>query len=429
MYSLAWGISPDKIIHWDTLNLAMLSEKSLVKTCLILAVFYHFVFFFGYYGPFHTIFRWSCLLAWGSVFLLIFLYFAANWQSNVKGGFVKVLYKIFLLIVALALIRSILHVHGVKGFFWLIFDSYNGLSLFPALFFIIGCNSKYFALTNNLLSVFCFLTFLITLFFIKSFELAVFILMPIFYVIVTYPLQSPGKRILTFIIAATIISVSLTHRAGMMRIIISYFIVVIYYLILKIKINKTLLYIIIFSVLMIPFYFLYRGMTGYNVFTEVLGEQTEDYSEQNLRIDTRTFLYSEVFQDLKFSEALVVGKGIDGGYSSVSFQTSNRKGVEVGFLQILLKTGIIGFLLYFILIFSAIFKALGKSNNIYLKCLGILLSSYVLMFFIENVLAFDLLNIVIWLVIGMCHSKELLRLNDHEIKNLFINGKMDKGII
>ncbi|HEY5124868.1 MAG TPA: hypothetical protein VIK14_14145, partial [Ignavibacteria bacterium] len=211
--------------------------------------------------------------------------------------------------------------------------------------------------------------------------------------------------------------------------IISYFIVLIYYLVLNIKINKTLLYIIIFCVLMIPFYFLYRGMTGYNVFTEVLGEQTEDYSEQNLRIDTRTFLYSEVFQDLKFSEALVVGKGIDGGYSSVSFQTSNRKGVEVGFLEILLKTGIIGFLLCFILIFSAIFKALGKSNNIYLKCLGILLSSYVLMFFIENVLAFDLLNIVIWLVIGMCHSKELLRLNDHEIKYLFINGKMDKGII
>ena len=214
----------------------------------------------------------------------------------------------------------------------------------------------------------------------------------------------------------------------MMRIIISYFIVLIYYFILKIKINKTLLYLIIFCVLMIPFYFLYRGMIGYNVFQEVLGEPTEDYSEQNLRIDTRTFLYSEVFQDLKLSKSLVVGKGIDGGYSSVSFQTSNRKGVEVGFLQILLKTGIIGFLLYFILIFSAIFKALGKSNNIFLKCLGVLLSSYVLMFFIENVLAFDLLNIAIWLVIGMCHSKELLKLNDHEIKRLFINGKIDKDI-
>ena len=174
----------------------MLTEKSLVKVCLILAVFFHFVLFFGYYGPLHRIFLWSCLLAWGSAFLLVFMYFAANWQSNVKGSIVIVLYKLFLFIVVVALFRSILHVHGVKGFFWLIFDLYNGLSLVPALFFIIGCNSKYFALTNNLLSVYCVLVFLITLFFIKSFELAVFVLMPIFYVIVTFPLQSPGKRIL-----------------------------------------------------------------------------------------------------------------------------------------------------------------------------------------------------------------------------------------
>lgn len=38
--------------------------------------------------------------------------------------------------------------------------------------------------------------------------------------------------------------------------------------------------------------------------------------------------------------------------------------VEVSFLQILLKTGIVGFILYITIIVSAIFKALSKSKNL-----------------------------------------------------------------
>ncbi len=118
---------------------------------------------------------------------------------------------------------------------------------------------------------------------------------------------------------------------------------------------------------------------------DISGNPTEDYSQSDLSADTRTFLYYEVFQDLKFNNAFVFGKGIDGGYASEIFQTFSRSTVEVGFLQILLKTGIVGFLAYFAMLFSAIFKALGKSKSIFMKCLGLLLSSYVLMLFIENV--------------------------------------------
>jgi len=44
------------------------------------------------------------------------------------------------------------------------------------------------------------------------------------------------------------------------------------------------------------------------------------------------------------------------------------------------------------------------------------------MFFIENTLAFDLLNISTWFIVGMCHSDKLRALNDQEIKILFLNG-------
>jgi O-antigen ligase len=255
-------------------------------------------------------------------------------------------------------------------------------------------------------------------------ELAVFLLMPLFYVIITYPLQSNRDRILTLIVSVSVILISMTHRAGMIRILLSYFIVLVYFIILKVKISKVFLYIIVFCLLLVPFYFLYQGVHGNNIFQTLLGESTADYSQEDLKIDTRTFLYSEVLQDLKLNRAFLFGKGIYGGYASDTFQTWNRRGVEVGFLQILLKLGIVGFIVYFILIFSAIFRALGKSKNLYLKCLALLLAGYFLMFFIENVIAFDLLNIVVWLAVGMCHSKELLRLSDNEIRILYKNGKL-----
>lgn len=58
-----------------------------------------------------------------------------------------------------------------------------------------------------------------------------------------------------------------------------------------------------------------------------------------------------------------------------------------------------------------------------MKYLGLLLCGYVLMFFIENIIGFNLFNIIIWTVVGMCHSRELRDLSDKEIKELFLNNK------
>ena len=41
------------------------------------------------------------------------------------------------------------------------------------------------------------------------------------------------------------------------------------------------------------------------------------------------------------------------------------------------------------------------------------------MIFIENQIAYNLLNVLIWVVIGMCHSEEMRKLTDKEIRSLF----------
>lgn len=399
----------------------MISKKTLVIICLILAMIFHFIFYFGLYGPSFnkSILNYNSLLALASSLILIFLYIGSNWRSDLKGNFIIKIFDLMMLWIFICYFRSMLNINGIIELKELLFSPYIGLSLFPTLFFLVGINLKYFSPINRILSIYCVLIWVFSLFYINYFELQFFLLLPLFYVIVTFPLQSYKNRILTLIISVSVIVISLTNRAGIMRILISYLIVVIYYIIIKINLNKKLINIIIFCILMSPFYFLYLGINGKSVFKMTLGDSTEGYSQGNLKSDTRTFLYFEVFQDLKISKAFIFGKGINAGYASDSFETFNRTVVEVGFLQILIKSGIVGFLLYMTLIFSAIFKALSKSKNLFVKFLGLLLSGYVLMFFIENIIAFNLLNIIIWFVVGMCHSEGLRGLNDQEIRNLF----------
>ena len=393
---------------------------------IVFAMLYHLILYLDSYGPSlgNTIANGNAFLALGSSLILLFVYVTTKWRVDLKGTKALWLYDFMILWVLICYFRSFLSTYRIYTMKEMLFSPYVGLSLFPILFFIVGVNKKYFFIINRLLFIYCLVIFVFSFPFITYFELQFFLMIPLFYVIITFPLQTPRGRLLTFIMSATIMFTSMTNRAGILRILISYMIVIVFYLVLEMKVSKKLINVIVFLALVTPFYLLYLGLSGKDVFKLVLGENKEQgYQQENLRSDTRTFLYVDVFRDLKINKAFIFGKGINGGYASEDFETFSRLAVEVGFLQILLKSGIIGFLLYISLLISAIFKALNNSENYFMKYLGLLLCGYVLMFFIENIIGFTLFNVVVWCVIGMCHSKELRALNDKEIKNLFLNIK------
>ncbi len=394
----------------------MPTQRTIGNFCIILAAIFHFVYFFGLYGPNASIYRWSYIISWGITFLLFGMLIGTSWKVNLKGYLPVFLYSLYMLLAFIGIIRAALETRGWTALTELFMDSYNGLSLLPAFFFIIGSNIKFFTSINKTLIVYCILTFIFSLFFIERTGLMSFLLIPIFYVIITFPLQSKKARVLFLLVSIVIIIISLTHRAGVARILISYLIVISSYLLSVSKINKRLLYFAVFCVLMVPYLFIYLGSQGNNIFRNVLGE-TDDYSQENLMADTRTLLYIEVFQDLRVKNDYIFGGGVTAGYRS--YRNLERRAVEVGFLQMMLKVGTVGVLVYMALIISAIYKAINRAKSKFFTGLGLLLASYVILFFIENVLAFDLLNIVIWLVIGMCHSRELLSKDDSELKAMF----------
>ena len=407
----------------------MIDKKTLVIISFITALFSHFVFYFATYGPpmSNAIFNINGLVALAASMILFLVYLGTNWRSDLRGDFILTIFDLMILLMFISFFRSFLNTYRVFSWKELLLSPYVGLSLFPVLFFIVGVNGKYFFLVNKILSIYCIVVFIFSLLLINYFELQFFLLMPLFYLIITFPLQSPRNRIFTLIVSITVIITSFTNRAGLLRISISYLIVVLYYIIIKMRISRKLINIFVFLILTIPFYFLYLGIKGQDVFLMVLGENTQAASgQENFKADTRTFLYVDVFRDLKLNKAFIWGKGINAGYASDNFETFNRTMAEVGFLQILLKSGILGFLVYISLIISAIYKALNRSENSFIKYLGMMLAGYLVMFFIENVILFNLLNVIIWLVVGMCHSKELRNLNDNEIRELFSNQRQQE---
>lgn len=398
----------------------MFSKKQLLFASTILALIYHFVFYMNTYGPVKGLLNnMIYLIAYASILIIFFIYISTKWRVDFKDKISLRIHDLLIIWILVCFVRSMLQIGNGEEMRLYLLSNYMAISLFPVLFLLVGVNAKYFYSINRTLIIYMIIAGVLSMFFLNYFELQIFLLMPVFYVILTMPLRSVTGKLFIILITISIIAVSLSNRAGILRILISYSIVAAYYLMLYARMNKKLLIMIIFLILMLPPVALYLGTKGQSVFQMTLGDNETAYSQMDPYADTRTFLYYEVFQDMKSNNAFVFGKGLNAGYYSESFRTYSRPIVEVCFLQLLLKTGIVGVLLYLTVILIALFKALKRAQNLFIKSLGILLASYIIMMFIENQVAYNLLNVVIWIVVGMCHSEELLNMNNREIKQLF----------
>lgn len=132
--------------------------------------------------------------------------------------------------------------------------------------------------------------------------------------------------------------------------------------------------------------------------------------------DTRTFLYEEVFLDLTQKNDLLIGRGSIGKYKSLYFlnwaesneggDSYERLNVEVGFLGILIKGGLILLLLNYSLFLFAIYKGFNFENNFMIRMISLTILNHVLISFVENSLAYTPYYILIWLFVGVCLQKK-----------------------
>ncbi|NEM97264.1 hypothetical protein [Pontibacter burrus] len=294
--------------------------------------------------------------------------------------------------------------------------------------FILWATKKNALYWLNRLSLISVQIGIILLFISLSFDLPLPVLcfLPTFFLLLNYPYVSKNDKV--WIILSTFLGAFVfwqsDMRIGIVRIILCFGIFIISQLDIKwfYKFSAiVMLSIVVFGATL-------GVITGKSLFIEISSVIESNFNVTDLATDTRTFLYTEVFSDLDKTDSFILGKGPIGTYYSDYFYFLNdedgtgdhhiRHNVEVGVLHYLLKGGVIYLILIAIINIYAIYNALSKVRNRYVRSLGLLTAANVMVLFIENIPSYSILFALIWIITGVCTSKWFKKLNDRQIKLL-----------
>lgn len=303
------------------------------------------------------------------------------------------------------------------------------LAIVLGLNFTVSFNMLRFVLTRIFLLSFLFLPMT----FNYDTELYARVVIAVSVFILFIPYLQWRWRILVLIVAYFSLAIDFSYRVNAMRILIPLGLLPLYYN--RLIQSKPILNTIIALAFCIPLILLYLGVTDrFNIFRD--GFVTDSYvtvneggqtRDSNLSSDTRTFLYDEVFGSmLRRNSSFVIGEGGGANYESLWFEDmvvdigfKGRASSEVGFLNMILYSGIISVIMYAAVLFSAAYYSINRSNNTLCKTLGIFLASHWVLFFVEDIARLDMNNYFIWFVVGLCFSNQFRALSDKEIKQFF----------
>jgi hypothetical protein len=243
--------------------------------------------------------------------------------------------------------------------------------------------------------------------------------LPISLFLIFFPYLKSFHKIIMLFLSILIIFFDQTVRTHTLYIILSFFIISFYlFKINNLKFYKFLTYFII----IIPFFLIILFFI-FNI--DIFDYISLNYKSQNSELfaNTRSFLYLEVLGSLDNFFNIIFGSGASASFESDTFRFNQfifeegRYSTEVGFLNIILKSGIFGFFLLSLLIFQPIFFTLNNSKNTLSKLLSLKLATYWLVLFIEQPQFIGLGYFFIFFNIGILLSSKFINLDDNEIKS------------
>lgn len=191
------------------------------------------------------------------------------------------------------------------------------------------------------------------------------------------------------------------------------------------KIVKTVFY---WALILVPIILFALGITGtFNIFQYM--EDSYSYrargGERDMFVDSRTAIYEDVFTELSEKDAIVWGLGGNGKTrtSLTELKDANyaekykygRPGTESGMLNYIQYGGLIGFLVYGLLLIVGSFRAVFKSNNQLMALIGLFVAFKFLFSFLEDRIGFQPASFYLFLTIGMCYNVRLREMDDDEM--------------
>jgi hypothetical protein len=159
------------------------------------------------------------------------------------------------------------------------------------------------------------------------------------------------------------------------------------------------------------------------------GEVVED----DLKADTRTFLYVDVLETANKYNSWLIGRSPARGNETTSFDDEDMTGRgerasnEVAILNIFTWTGIVGVALYLMVFYRASYLAINFSNNTYSLIIGLFISFRWIYAWVEDVNNFTLNYVFLWFMIGLCYSKSFRVMTNKEVE-CWVQGIFDNKV-
>lgn len=258
-----------------------------------------------------------------------------------------------------------------------------------------------------------------------------FFLMPISILILFLPALTKRHKLLIIALTIVVLFADLGARSNVLKFSFPILFMLIYYVREKIS-TKHIEYLRI-SLFILPILFFVLGVSNvFNVFKmdEYLdGDYTStgvnekgERVEQNVIVDTRTFLYEEVLESAIYNNYWLLGRTPARGNDSETFGfvdgsltgRNERITNEIGLANVFTWTGLVGVILYSLIFYRASFLAVRKSKNIYVKILGVYVAFRWLYSWVEDVNKFSINYFMLMIVIGMCFSISFRKMNNNE---------------
>jgi len=261
-----------------------------------------------------------------------------------------------------------------------------------------------------------------------------FYLVPIGFLMLFFPVLSVRWKWIIAIFTVLVMSIDLGARSNVIKFGVPSILMLLYYV--RFNVSTKLLETIRITLIIIPVILFSLAVSGlFNVF-EIDKYVKKDYNaverdangnivEDDLKADTRTFLYVEVLYSAKVFNSWIIGRSPARGNLSETFgygedksgRVGERLGNEVAILNVFTWTGIVGVVLYLFVFYRASYLAINQSNNIFSKIIGLFIAFRWAYAWVEDINYFTLTTVFLWLTIGFCFSKSFRSMSDKDVQH------------
>jgi hypothetical protein len=248
--------------------------------------------------------------------------------------------------------------------------------------------------------------------------------LPSGFILLTYLYHEKKKRLFAFGIMMMMLLIAV-YRARRGMILMSVTTLLFYLMVYLIVSKKTFMVIylaIIIAIVGALYYSSLYNQSNFGIFNFLVERGDED---------TRSGVEIAFNEDMT-QEQWLIGKGMSGDYYCPNIdaldQTGYRNVIETGYLQIILKGGIISLVLLLLILVPALIKGLFYSKNILSKAAGIWILLWIVYLYPSVSNGFSMHYMIIWMSVGICYNKKIRQLTDGQVKE-FLSEKKSKSLL